>query len=97
MCAVFPLLWVGGLVTTTDSGMAVPDWPTTYGYNLFLYPWQTWILGPIGALIAVPMTMAVQQLVLQSSDSSRWLSDLMGAGSPADEEEDVAKETAGSE
>ncbi len=26
--------------------MAVPDWPNTYGYNLFLYPWQTWINGP---------------------------------------------------
>ena len=45
-CATFPLLWVGGLVTTTDSGMAVPDWPNTYGYNLFLYPWETWITGP---------------------------------------------------
>ncbi len=45
-CATFPLLWVGGLVTTTQSGMAVPDWPTTYGYNLFLYPWQTWLFGP---------------------------------------------------
>ena len=42
----FPLIWVGGLVTTTDSGMAVPDWPTTYGFNMFLYPWTTWILGP---------------------------------------------------
>jgi cytochrome c oxidase assembly protein subunit 15 len=45
-CATFPLLWVGGLVTTTDAGMAVPDWPSTYGYNLFLYPWQTWLSGP---------------------------------------------------
>jgi heme a synthase len=45
-CATFPLLWVGGLVTTTDAGMAVPDWPSTYGYNLFLYPWQTWLAGP---------------------------------------------------
>ena len=45
-CATFPLVWVGGLVTTTDAGMAVPDWPNTYGYNLFLYPWQTWLLGP---------------------------------------------------
>lgn len=26
--------------------MAVPDWPSTYGYNLFLYPWQTWLFGP---------------------------------------------------
>ncbi|MDZ4780719.1 MAG: COX15/CtaA family protein [Planctomycetia bacterium] len=45
-CATFPLIWVGGLVTTTEAGMAVPDWPTTYGYNMFLYPWQTWMFGP---------------------------------------------------
>jgi len=45
-CATFPLIWVGGLVTTYDAGMAVSDWPTTYGYNLFLYPWQTWLFGP---------------------------------------------------
>ena len=45
-CATFPLVWIGGLVTSTDAGMAVPDWPTTYGYNLFLYPWQTWLFGP---------------------------------------------------
>ena len=42
----FPLIWVGGLVTTYDAGMAVPDWPNTYGYNLFLYPVETWIFGP---------------------------------------------------
>jgi len=46
VCATFPLLWVGGLVTSTDSGMAVPDWPNTYGYNMFLYPWRTWFWGP---------------------------------------------------
>lgn len=46
VCATFPLIWVGGLVTTYDAGMAVPDWPSTYGYNLFLYPWSTWIAGP---------------------------------------------------
>lgn len=33
-----PLLCVGGLVTSTNSGMAVPDWPTTFGANMFLYP-----------------------------------------------------------
>lgn len=46
VCVTFPLIWVGGLVTTYDAGMAVPDWPSTYGYNLFLYPWQTWLFGP---------------------------------------------------
>jgi cytochrome c oxidase assembly protein subunit 15 len=43
---VFPLIWAGGLVTTTKAGMAVPDWPGTYGYNMFLYPWTTWFFGP---------------------------------------------------
>ncbi len=51
VCATFPLIWVGGLVTTYDAGMAVPDWPNTYGYNLLLYPWQTWIYGPWGLFI----------------------------------------------
>ena len=47
----FPLIWVGGLVTTMDAGMAVPDWPNTYGYNMFLYPIETWIGGPWDLLI----------------------------------------------
>ena len=39
VAAVFtwPLLFVGGLVTTYRVGMAVPDWPTTFGMNMFLY------------------------------------------------------------
>lgn len=36
--AFLPLLLVGGLVTSTRSGMAVPDWPGSYGANMFLYP-----------------------------------------------------------
>ncbi len=48
--SVFPLIWVGSLVTTYDAGMAVPDWPTTYGYNMFLYPLQTWLYGPFDLL-----------------------------------------------
>jgi cytochrome c oxidase assembly protein subunit 15 len=38
--ATFPLLFVGGLVTSMGAGLAVPDWPTTFGYNMFLYPWS---------------------------------------------------------
>jgi AI-2 transport protein TqsA len=60
-----------------------------------LFIW-TWVLGPLGALIAVPMTMAVQQLVLGSSEGSQWMADLMGAAPPAIEEEETA-EAAGSE
>ncbi len=54
-----------------------------------LFIWG-WVLGPVGGLIAVPMSMAVQQLVLQSSESTRWLADLMGAGPPKSIEEDSA-------
>lgn len=36
--ATIPLLAIGGIVTTTDSGMAFPDWPTSDGANMFLYP-----------------------------------------------------------
>jgi cytochrome c oxidase assembly protein subunit 15 len=38
--ATFPLLFIGGLVTSKGAGLAVPDWPTTFGYNMFLYPWS---------------------------------------------------------
>jgi cytochrome c oxidase assembly protein subunit 15 len=34
------LLFIGGLVTSKGAGLAVPDWPTTFGYNPFLYPWS---------------------------------------------------------
>ncbi|MEM9586186.1 MAG: COX15/CtaA family protein [Planctomycetota bacterium] len=51
VCLVWPLIWVGGLVTTYDAGMAVPDWPGTYGYNLFLYPPSTWLSGPFDLFI----------------------------------------------
>ena len=42
VCATFPLIWLGGLVTTYEAGMAVPDWPSTYGY-WFYYPVTAWL------------------------------------------------------
>ena len=32
------LVAAGGMVTSTGSGLAVPDWPTTYGYSMFSFP-----------------------------------------------------------
>ena len=43
--ATFALLFIGGLVTSLGAGLAVPDWPTTFGYNMFLYPWSKMIGG----------------------------------------------------
>ena len=39
------LVALGGVVTTKGVGMAVPDWPTTYGENMFLFPPSKWIGG----------------------------------------------------
>jgi cytochrome c oxidase assembly protein subunit 15 len=39
------LIFVGGLVTNTGSALAVPDWPSTFGYNMFLYPWSRMVGG----------------------------------------------------
>jgi cytochrome c oxidase assembly protein subunit 15 len=39
----FVLILFGGLVTNTGAALAVPDWPTTFGHNMFLYPWSSMV------------------------------------------------------
>jgi len=43
--ATVALVGIGGLVTSHGVGMAVPDWPNTYGYNLFFFPVSQWVGG----------------------------------------------------
>jgi heme A synthase len=43
--ATLGLVCLGGLVTSHGAGMSVPDWPNTYGYNLFLFPVSKWLGG----------------------------------------------------
>jgi heme a synthase len=43
--ATFVLILFGGLVTNTGAALAVPDWPTTFGHNMFLYPWAEMVGG----------------------------------------------------
>ena len=38
-CATFPLVWWGGFVTATGSGMAFKDWLTSDGVFMPIYPW----------------------------------------------------------
>ncbi len=62
--------------------MAVPDWPTTYGYNPFLYPWQTWIFGPWDQFIehghrlfgaAVGLLAIGLVIVVLRTERRRWI------------------------
>ena len=39
------LIVFGGLVTNTGAALAVPDWPDTFGHNLFFYPWSGMVGG----------------------------------------------------
>ena len=43
-CTVL-LLTAGGMVTSTGSGLAVPDWPNTYGHFMFLFPLDKMVGG----------------------------------------------------
>jgi len=79
------MIWIGGLVTTYGAGMAVEDWPNTYGYNLFLYPWTTWITGPwklfiehghrlLGTLVGmITIGFVASTYVCQRRSLVRWL------------------------
>jgi cytochrome c oxidase assembly protein subunit 15 len=39
------LIFAGGLVTSTESGLSVPDWPNTYGYFMFFFPLDKMVGG----------------------------------------------------
>jgi cytochrome c oxidase assembly protein subunit 15 len=43
--ATLLLVTAGAMVTSTSSGLSVPDWPNTYGYNMFLFPLNKMVGG----------------------------------------------------
>lgn len=43
--ATFLLVVAGGMVTSTNSGLSVPDWPTTYGRQMFAFPFSGMVGG----------------------------------------------------
>ncbi|MFZ4778177.1 MAG: COX15/CtaA family protein, partial [Terrimicrobiaceae bacterium] len=79
LAATLLLIASGGIVTSKGVGMSVPDWPTTYGYNMFLFPFSQWVGGIFyehsHRLIASGvglMTMILAAWVL-AADSRRWV------------------------
>jgi len=45
--ATWGLVGIGGLVTSKGVGMAVPDWPTSFGYNMFALDFSLWLTGGV--------------------------------------------------
>jgi heme a synthase len=66
LAATCVLIVLGGLVTNTGAALAVPDWPSTFGYNMVLFPWARMVGGILyehshrlmGALVGV-LTLAL--------------------------------------
>ena len=85
--ATLVLIGFGGLVTSKGVGMAVPDWPNTFGYNMFLVPFDEW-LGKFGIfeehshrLVAsfVGLLTIILSAWLWVKDSRKWVR-LLGIG-----------------
>ena len=70
------------MVTSKNVGLAVPDWPTTFGYNMFLFPVSKWVGGILfehtHRLIAsvVGFLTIILAIWLWRSESRRWVRNL---------------------
>ena len=80
--ATLLLICSGGMVTSKNVGLAVPDWPTTFGYNMFLFPISKWVGGILfehthrlmGSLVGfLTIVLAVW---IWLGDDRRWLRNL---------------------
>ncbi len=73
------LIFAGGLVTSTGSGLAVPDWPSTYGWFMFSFPLDKMVGGILyehgHRLIAstVGFLITVLAVWLWRAEPRRWV------------------------
>ena len=75
----FLLIGLGGLVTSHEAGMSVPDWPTSLHQNMFLLPMSQWTGGIFyehtHRLLAsgVGLLTTILALWLWAKDSRQWM------------------------
>jgi len=73
------LIFAGGLVTSTGSGLSVPDWPNTYGWFMWSFPVSKMVGGifyeHLHRLIAstVGFLIVVLAVWLYRSEPRRWV------------------------
>ena len=77
-CTVL-LILAGSLVTSHDAGLSVPDWPTSYGWNMFTFPPSMWVANILyehgHRLIAssVGFLTIIMTVWLWMAEPRRWL------------------------
>lgn len=77
------LIFMGGLVTSHGAGMSVPDWPNSYGYNMFTFPPSLWLGKQAGGIFyehshrLMASVVGILSIVLAiwawRSESRRWV------------------------
>jgi cytochrome c oxidase assembly protein subunit 15 len=73
------LILAGSLVTSHDAGLSVPDWPTSYGWNMFTFPPSMWVANILyehgHRLIAttVGLLTIVMAVWLWTAEPRSWL------------------------
>lgn len=78
--ATFALLALGGTVTSRGAGLAVPDWPRSFGHNMFLLPASMWTGGAfwehthrlLASLVGL-LTIGMCWWLIVAQRSRRWL------------------------
>ena len=83
--SVLGLICSGGLVTSHEAGMAVPDWPNSFGYNMFLFPISRWVGGVffehthrlIASLVGLlTIGLCVATWIIEDRRWVKWLSSI---------------------
>lgn len=54
-----------------------------------------WVLGPLGALLAIPATLLIKAVVVDCDPSARWVDALIGANSPPPKDRTAASKRNG--
>tara|TARA_B100001939_G_C16922133_1_gene609879 strand:- start:264 stop:1529 length:1266 start_codon:yes stop_codon:yes gene_type:complete len=77
----FVLITMGGLVTSREAGLTVPDWPTSFGYNMFLLPFDQW-LGKFGIFEEHAHRLMASIVGLLTATVAIWMWARESAGRP---------------
>src|SRR5204862_1315957 len=73
------LIFAGGLVTSTGSGLSVPDWPNTYGWFMWAFPVSKMVGGifyeHLHRLVAstVGFLIVILAIWLARAEPRRWV------------------------
>ena len=77
--ATLGLIFAGGAVTSKNVGLAVPDWPTSFGYHMWGMPFAMWKGGVLYEHLhrvfasVVGLLVLIMSIWLLLSERRRWV------------------------